>query len=51
MFSSFEVSQEYPTTHTVSFGEHNSVFSSKKQKLKIFFLKFFPKIYSPPQRI
>ena len=42
MFYSFEVSREYPTgpnvptTHTVSFGEHNSVFSSKKQKLKIF---------------
>ena len=48
MFSSFEVSWEHPATHTVSFREHNNVFSSKKQKLKYFFLKFFPKIYSPP---
>ena len=49
MFSSFEVSREYPTTHAVSFGEHNTVFSSKKHKIKKIFLKiFFQKFIPPP---
>ena len=44
MFSSFKVSRKYSTIHIISFGEHNSVFSSKNTKIK----KKLKKNLSPP---
>jgi hypothetical protein len=40
-FTSFEVFQEYTPSHIVYCGKHDSVFSLKKQKFQILFVKYF----------